>query len=109
MKISLVLNSFILITTLFLLNMMNANASLPFLVSGQDGKVEQVEVDDSAYVDFIDTSIKNAAQKTQAKNINNDFEVNYVVIGMATDVRVGFWSWNLSASSAVEFHMKVLK
>jgi hypothetical protein len=86
---------------------------IPILVLHQDkgsdqSTIEKVNVSEADYSSFLNKSLKRALKKKQLNRFSNNFELNYIVIGMSTDVRVGFFSWNLSTSAAVEYHLKVV-
>ncbi len=73
----------------------------------QQNNIKKINISEKRYSSFLNNSLKRALRKKQFKRPSKDFDLDYLVIGMSTDVRVGFFSWNLSSSSAVEYHLKV--
>lgn len=83
---------------------------IPFLVLNKNGKdVKQVTISEHSYSRFINKSLRRALRKREARKVAPDYYLDFLVIGLATDVRVGFLNWNLSASHAVEFHMRIIQ
>jgi len=100
----------ILCSTLLLFQTVTTFAEdIPILVLNENkSRVQKVSITEEDYSSFLNKSLNKALKKNQFKKYSNDFELDYLVIGMSTDVRVGFFSWNLSASSGVEYHLKVV-
>jgi hypothetical protein len=87
-----------------------AKEAVPLLILSKDGeKANSVEMDVNNYSNFLNRFVKRSLKKRQAKLRSDDYELNMIVLGLSTDVRVGFLNWNISPSAAVEFHLKVLK
>lgn len=100
-----------LISSLALLTSLTLTGSeIPLLtLNPKTKKVKKRTVSMDQYSTFLNKNLNRSLRRKRKLKSNNQYQLDFMVIALSGDARLGIFNFYASPSANFEFHMKVLE